>query len=77
MARVYLCARELKLSCSSLEFGEGVMDRKSVLSAHRLATYLPIIVCGIVALLSAGAVSAEDGADKGGIDAKSFAALRK
>ena len=48
LARIYLCARELELSCSSLEFGEGVMDRKSVLSAHRLANYLPIIVCGIV-----------------------------
>jgi hypothetical protein len=48
------------------------MDRKSVLSAHRLANSLPIIVCGIVALLSAGVGSAEYSADKGGIDAKSF-----
>src|SRR5262245_13415727 len=47
------------------------MDQKSVLSAHRLASYL-IIVFGIAALLSAGVGSAEDSADKGGIDAKSF-----
>jgi hypothetical protein len=48
------------------------MDQKNVLSAHRLANYLPIIVFGIVALLSAGVGSAEYSADKGGIDAKSF-----
>ena len=50
------------------------MDQKSVLSAHRLSNYLPIMVFGIVALLSAGVGSAEDNAvqGKGQIDAKSF-----
>ena len=42
------------------------------LSALSLANCLPIVLCGIVFFLSVGVGSAEDNADKGNIDAKSF-----
>ena len=48
------------------------MDQKSVLSAHRLANYLPAIMCGIVFFLSADVGSAKNSADTSHIDAKSF-----
>ena len=48
------------------------MDQRGVLSTFRPANYLPAILCGIVLLLSVGVGSAEDSADKGHVDAKSF-----
>ena len=48
------------------------MDQRGVLSALSPANYLPAILCGIVLLLSVGVGSAEDSADKGYVDAKSF-----
>ena len=47
------------------------MDR-IVLSALSLANYLPTVLCGIVLSLSAGVGGAEESADNGGIDTKSF-----
>jgi len=48
------------------------MDQRSVLSALSLAKHLPTILCGIIFFLFAAVVSAEDSADTGHIDAKSF-----
>ena len=52
-----------------LENAEGHDGPRSVLSALSLVS---AILCGIASFLSAGVGNAEDSADKGRIDAKSF-----
>src|SRR5262245_22233944 len=49
-----------------------MMGQRSVPSALSLANSRPTILSGIIFFLPAGAGSAEDSADKGHIDAKSF-----
>ena len=48
------------------------MGQRSVPSALSLANCFSTILCGIVFSLSVGVGNAEDSADKGAIDAKSF-----